>query len=79
VSEAAARSVQSAPWLDDATTAPVVAVLAEAVAYYEELKSDPKTRPRGRLSALAAVGDLVDTLGLSPTSRSRLGLGEVRR
>jgi len=70
--------VRSAPWLDD-TSAPMVAVLAEAIRYYEELKADPRASPRDRMAALRAVSDLVEVLGLSPVSRARLGLGERRR
>ena len=65
-----------AHWIAESDLPSVIAA-REAVTYYGELKSDPKTKPSDRLAALKAMSSAFADLGFTPGERARLGLAEV--
>lgn len=57
---------------------PIVSLLREAVEDYAELRADPRSSPNQVREAREQIASFLSKLGFDPTSRSRLGLAEVR-
>jgi hypothetical protein len=60
------------------TDGPTIALLRDAVEDYAQLRGTPGVPPKEVREARAQVMALLSQLGFDPTSRSRLGLAEVK-
>jgi hypothetical protein len=65
------------PWLAE-TDMTIVSLLREAVEDYTELRADPRSSPNQVREAREQIASFLSRLGFDPTSRSKLGLAEVK-